>query len=118
MPVRPSGRVGSARALVLLSVVLMSRLLVCLDNGGAPFFSPMGVKQLTCTRFELLAHGLGVAVAPRTLNPEPSWNVCHIELRPPVPMWELAFVTARHEPLSIEASRDTDDDALRARPIA
>ena len=54
----------------------------------------------TCTLFELVAHGLGIALVPRTLNPDPSWGVRHVDLRPPMPMWELALVTPRDEPLS------------------
>ncbi len=53
-----------------------------------------------CTLFELVAHKLGIALVPRTINPDPSWGIRHIDLRPPVPMYELALVTARDEPLS------------------
>lgn len=53
-----------------------------------------------CTLFELVAHGLGIAVAPRALNPDPSWGIRHIELEPRAPDWEIALVTSRDLPLS------------------
>jgi len=69
-----------------------------------------------CTLFELVAHGLGIALVPRTLNPDPSWSVLHIDLRAPVPMWELALVTARDEPLSRAAQALLDLMPLAAKP--
>jgi len=69
-----------------------------------------------CTLFELVAHGLGVALVPRALNPDPSWGIRHIGLRPPVPMYELALVTARDEPLSRAAQALLDLMPLEAKP--